>query len=64
MLDVVLEQGASLQTVSVYFEVLQWLLSIGLLPESPISAYPRSDDLERINAPYPVEMLTGFYNHR
>jgi hypothetical protein len=62
--DVIAEQFNSLQTVSVYFEVLQWLLNVGLLPECPITAYPRSDDLERINAPYPAEMLTEFYNHR
>ena len=63
-LELVGEQYKSLETVSVYFEVLQWLLNVGLLPECPLTAYPRSDDLERISAPYPAEMLIDFYNHR
>nr|XP_015835953.1 PREDICTED: protein ELYS isoform X3 [Tribolium castaneum] len=60
----VVEQRKSLEAVSTYFEVLQWFFNVGLLPECPITAYPRSDDFERISAPYPAEMLTEFYNHR
>lgn len=47
-----------------YYVVLQWFLNVGLLPECPLTAYPRSDELDRINAPYPAEILTNFYNHR
>ncbi|XP_074041102.1 AT hook containing transcription factor 1 homolog isoform X2 [Leptinotarsa decemlineata] len=60
--DLVEEQRRSLQMVSVYFEVLQWLVNIGLLPEYAPSMYPRNSD--KIGAPYPVQELTKFYNDK
>ncbi|CAG9823287.1 unnamed protein product [Phaedon cochleariae] len=58
------EQHRSLQMVSVYFEVLQWLVNIGLLPECPPSTYPRQDNSDRISAPYPVRDLVKFYDEK
>lgn len=57
-------QFKALQMLSVYLEVLQWLLNVGLLPECPIYMYPRADEAERISAPYPVDSLVRFYNER
>lgn len=50
--------------VSVHLEVLQWLLNIGLLPECPLSSYPRADEYDRISAPYPVDNLIEYYDER
>ncbi|XP_049821968.1 protein ELYS isoform X3 [Aethina tumida] len=62
--EIVTEQYKCLQTVSVYFDVLQWLVNVGLLPECPPSTYPRPDQAEKISAPYPVEQLTDYYNKK
>ncbi|CAH0556685.1 unnamed protein product [Brassicogethes aeneus] len=62
--ELVSDQYRSLQMVSVYFEVLQWLVNVGLLPECPPSSYPKPDQNERISAPYPVEQLTNYYNEK
>lgn len=53
-----------LRMITVYFEVLQWLLNVGLLPECHLSQYPRMDESERISAPYPAESLERFYQTR
>ncbi|XP_056636381.1 protein ELYS [Diorhabda sublineata] len=63
-LDVVKEQWTALEMVSTYFEVLQWLVNVGLLPECHPSTYPRPDNSERISAPYPVQELKEFYNEK
>ncbi|KAJ8920901.1 hypothetical protein NQ315_015694 [Exocentrus adspersus] len=63
-LEIVEEQHASLKMVSMYFEVLQWLVNVGLLPECHPSTYPRSDSADRISAPYPVQELTEYYNKK
>ncbi|KAG5885554.1 hypothetical protein JTB14_007634 [Gonioctena quinquepunctata] len=62
--DLIEEQRNSLQMVSVYFEVLQWLINVGLLPEYPPSMYPQLQNLDKIGAPYPVHELTKFYNEK
>lgn len=64
LVEIVMEQYKCLQTVSVYFDVLQWLVNVGLLPECPPSTYPRPDQAEKISAPYPVEQLTDYYNEK
>lgn len=50
--------------ISIYLEVLQWLLNVGLLPECPLSMYPRPDESEKISAPYPADTLARFYQAR
>ncbi|CAH2017316.1 unnamed protein product [Acanthoscelides obtectus] len=60
---VVEEQAASLDMVSIYFEVLVWMVNVGLLPECHQSVYPK-DNSEKVNAPYPVVELTKYYNER
>lgn len=58
------QQYNVLQMTSIYFEVLQWLLNVGLLPECPLYMYPRMNDMDRISAPYPVDSLVKFYRDR
>ncbi|KAJ8964806.1 hypothetical protein NQ314_004613 [Rhamnusium bicolor] len=62
--ELVIEQHISLKMVSMYFEVLQWLVNVGLLPECHPSTYPKSDNSDRISAPYPVQELTEYYNEK
>lgn len=63
-IDLAEEQKNSLEMVATYFEVLQWLLNVGLLPECHPSKYPRPDNTERISAPYPVKQLVEYYNEK
>ncbi|XP_072402062.1 uncharacterized protein Elys isoform X1 [Diabrotica undecimpunctata] len=63
-LDLVKKHLKGLEMVSVYFEVLQWLVNVGLLPECHPSTYPRPDNSERISAPYFAKELTEYYNER
>lgn len=63
-IDLAEEQKDSLEMVATYFEVLQWLVNVGLLPECHPSKYPRSDNSERISAPYPVKQLIEYYNEK
>lgn len=63
-IDLAQEQQDSLEMVATYFEVLQWLVNVGLLPECHPSTYPRPDNSERISAPYPVKQLVEYYNER
>ncbi|XP_018577451.1 protein ELYS isoform X2 [Anoplophora glabripennis] len=63
-LELVVEQQTSLKMVSIYFEVLQWLVNVGLLPECHPSTYPRVDCADRVSAPYPVQELTEYYNKK
>lgn len=60
-IDLAEEQKNSLEMVAMYFEVLQWLVNVGLLPECHPSTYPRPDNLERISAPYPGKQLMDYY---
>nr|CAH7717001.1 unnamed protein product [Callosobruchus chinensis] len=62
--DVVEEQASSLNMVSIYFEVLVWMVNVGLLPECHQSMYSNVDTTEKIKAPYPVAELTKYYNER
>ncbi|VEN48837.1 unnamed protein product [Callosobruchus maculatus] len=62
--DVVEEQASSLNMVSIYFEVLVWMVNVGLLPECHQSMYPHVDTTEKIKAPYPVAELSKYYNER
>lgn len=64
LVDVLIEQYQTLQRVVQYFEVLKWFLNVGLLPECSLASYPRTDDHDRVNAPYPAEALTNLYNQR
>lgn len=47
--------------VSTYFKVLQWLLNVKLLPE-----YVDNEEFDsNIDfVPYPVEVITNYYNTR
>ncbi|CAH1107347.1 unnamed protein product, partial [Psylliodes chrysocephalus] len=60
-MDVINEHCTRLEMVSMYFEVIQWLVNVGLLPECHPSTYPRPDNLKKISAPYPVQELTEYY---
>lgn len=62
--NLITEQHDSLEMISTYFEVLQWLVNIGLLPEGHPKDYPRTDHFERISAPYPVQELIEYYNEK
>lgn len=64
MIGEIEEQMNSLCAVSTYLEVLQWMINVGLLPEYPLSSYPRMDELEHTSAPYPVDYLIEYYNER
>lgn len=60
-LDIVLLERENLHMVSTYFEVLQWLLNVNLLPE--VSSV-QSDHGSQVSVPYPVEILVDYYNKR
>ncbi|KAK5646681.1 hypothetical protein RI129_005145 [Pyrocoelia pectoralis] len=62
--DVVLIQSEYLEIAFVYLEVLHWFQNVGLLPECSLSNYPKTDEFNRIFAPYPVEDLLKFYIKR
>lgn len=62
--NVALEQKDSLEMVAMYFEVLQWLVNVGLLPESHPSSYPRLDISDKVSAPYPAQQLAEYYIER
>lgn len=64
LVDVVKYQSELLQNVSTHLEVIQWLLNVGLLPEHSLKCYPKFDEFNRINTPYPEEALSAYYNER
>ncbi|KAJ8980297.1 hypothetical protein NQ317_005217 [Molorchus minor] len=62
-LETVLEQQTSLKMVSTYFEVLEWLMNVGLLPECPPSTYA-AQNIDKISAPYPIQELANYYHEK
>ncbi|CAH1105889.1 unnamed protein product [Psylliodes chrysocephalus] len=52
--DAINEHWTRLELDSIHFEVIRWLVKVGLLPECHPSTYLRPDDSERISAPFPV----------
>lgn len=50
--------------VSTYFEVLQWLLNVNLLPEVSSVHSAKVDQGSVVSVPYPVEILQDYYNKR
>ncbi|XP_061378397.1 protein ELYS isoform X2 [Danaus plexippus] len=51
------EKYKGIGTVSLYFQVVQWFVRVGLLPE-------KSSDRHSHTLPYPVHQLCGIYNKR
>lgn len=47
-----------------YFEVLQWLLNLSLLPEGPLATYPRMDEKDKIAVPYDSEKIAEYFFNR
>ncbi|KAK9888484.1 hypothetical protein WA026_000735 [Henosepilachna vigintioctopunctata] len=62
--DLMVEQCHTLQMVEVYFDVLQWLFNVGLLPEYSPSSFSENISENRIRAPYPAEKLMQYYSQR
>ncbi|XP_050304402.1 protein ELYS isoform X2 [Anthonomus grandis grandis] len=58
--ETLLEEQRSLENVVVYFEVLLWMVNIGLLPECP----PSPNITLITSAPYLVQNLTESYNNK
>lgn len=55
------ERQKVIQIVAQYFQVIQWFLNVGLLPEFHVDHLT-----ENMNncLPYPIESLTEFYQNR
>lgn len=56
------QQYVTLQMVSDYLKVMQWLLNVKLLPEVPMLVL--NDESNLSSVPYPVGLLTQYYNER
>lgn len=56
-------QCDKLRMVSTYFEVLQWLINVRLLPETPSEADSAFNNQNGF-VPYPVEIISNYYNKR
>ncbi|KAL3282176.1 hypothetical protein HHI36_005370 [Cryptolaemus montrouzieri] len=58
------QQYQILQMIELYFDVLQWLFNVGLLPECSPTTISEISYEDRIRAPYPADQLTNYYEKR